>query len=104
MDGCCNFFNPGTAARPGEDDQFVFINSWNEWAEGAALEPSRTHGRSYLVATKTALQRGAESDTELRRLEVRIDGRLERLGNSLDDLRSPLSWLEDSVRAHDAGR
>ncbi|MCY1375350.1 Glycosyltransferase WbsX [compost metagenome] len=34
------------------EEQIVFINSWNEWAEGNHLEPCAKFGRSFLEAVK----------------------------------------------------
>ena len=37
------------------EENFLFINAWNEWAEGNHLEPCMKWGRKYLEATRSAL-------------------------------------------------
>jgi len=48
----CEKFEPFT-----EEENFVFLNAMNEWAEGNHLEPDLKWGLKYLEATKRVLER-----------------------------------------------
>jgi 2-polyprenyl-3-methyl-5-hydroxy-6-metoxy-1,4-benzoquinol methylase len=68
-----------TVADVPEEENYLFIVAWNEWAEGNHLEPDQQYGRAWLEATKAVLVDGPlgaddplESSSEERSSEVKV--------------------------------
>jgi lipopolysaccharide biosynthesis protein len=55
----------GTIEKLVRQPPLVFINAWNEWGEGAHLEPCQQWGRAYLEATRNALRHSHLGQAEL---------------------------------------
>lgn len=43
-----------------KDENFIFINAWNEWAEGCHLEPYLKYGKGGLEGIKRVKERSID--------------------------------------------
>jgi glycosyltransferase involved in cell wall biosynthesis len=86
----------GTNNRLYGQERIVFVNAWNEWAEGCHLEPDQKFGHGYLAATRHALE-DYLPDAAPPIPGSSNDGQVNRLTKELADSNYQLKVLESRV-------
>jgi hypothetical protein len=79
-------------------ERLLFINSWNDWAGGAHLEPDQKFGRAYLEATRRALRGTSNWQTLVEYATSREEMSGAVLANWISDVAALLKGQELSWR------
>jgi glycosyltransferase involved in cell wall biosynthesis len=94
LEKLCNF----TLKSLPPESQFIFINAWNEWAEGTYLEPDRKYGYAYLNATSRALRKVSNSFKKNEaRGKILFISHDASIGGAQSVLLSLLTWIKNNT-------
>ena len=89
-----------TNARLLGEERIVFLNAWNEWAEGCHLEPDEKYGHAWLQATSEAARESQQAHNS-GRAGASDEVRIGRLQSELINYKFRISELEGQVVQRD---